>query len=36
LKDADIALAIRRLNILGWLDANPSPGLPVPEEALIA
>ncbi len=36
LKDTDIALAIRRLNILGWLDVKPSPELPVPEEALIA
>jgi uncharacterized protein YwgA/O-acetyl-ADP-ribose deacetylase (regulator of RNase III) len=36
LKDTDIALAIRRLNILGWLDAKPSPELPVPEEAMIA
>ena len=36
LKDTDIALAIRRLNILGWLDANLSPELPVPEEAMIA
>src|SRR6266702_7115180 len=36
LKDADIALAIRRLNILGWLDVKPSPELPVPEEAMIA
>jgi len=36
LKDADIALTIRRLNVLGWLDAKPSPELPVPEEAMIA
>jgi uncharacterized protein YwgA/O-acetyl-ADP-ribose deacetylase (regulator of RNase III) len=36
LKDTDIALAIRRLNILGWLDVKPSPELPVPEEAMIA
>lgn len=36
LKDAEVALAIRRLNILGWLDAKPSPELPVPEEAMIA
>lgn len=36
LNDTDIALSIRRLNILGWLDAKPSTELPVPEEALIA
>ena len=36
LKDSDVALAIRRLNILGWLDAKPSPELPVSEEAMIA
>lgn len=36
LKDTDVALAIRRLNILGWLDAKPSADLPVPEEAMIA
>jgi uncharacterized protein YwgA/O-acetyl-ADP-ribose deacetylase (regulator of RNase III) len=36
LKDTDIALAIRRLNILGWLDVKPSTELPVPEEAMIA
>ncbi len=36
LKDTDIALTIRRLNVLGWLDAKPSPELPVPKEAMIA
>jgi uncharacterized protein YwgA/O-acetyl-ADP-ribose deacetylase (regulator of RNase III) len=36
LKDTDVALAIRRLNILGWVDAKPSAELPVPEEAMIA
>jgi len=36
LKETDIALAIRRLNILGWLNVEPSPELPVPEEAMIA
>ncbi len=36
LKEGDIALAIRRLNILGWLEATPSQDLPVPEEAMIA
>jgi O-acetyl-ADP-ribose deacetylase (regulator of RNase III)/uncharacterized protein YwgA len=36
LNDADVALAIRRLNVLGWIDATPSDTLPVPEEAMIA
>lgn len=36
LQDSDIALAIRRLNVLGWIDAAPSRDLPLPEEALIA
>lgn len=36
LNETDIAVAIRRLNILGWLDAKPSADLPVPEEAMIA
>ena len=36
LKGTNVALAIRRLNILGWLEAKPSPELPVPEEAMIA
>jgi len=36
LKDSDVALAIRRLNVLGWLNATPSRDLPVPEEAMIA
>src|SRR5207248_2898568 len=36
LNDADVALAIRRLNILGWIDATPSANLPLPEEAMIA
>ena len=36
LKDEDVALAIRRLNILGWIDALPSEGLPLVEEAMIA
>jgi uncharacterized protein YwgA/O-acetyl-ADP-ribose deacetylase (regulator of RNase III) len=36
LADADVALAIRRLNVLGWIDAAPSEALPLPEEAMIA
>lgn len=36
LNDVDVALAIRRLNVLGWIDALPSEALPLPEEALIA
>jgi uncharacterized protein YwgA/O-acetyl-ADP-ribose deacetylase (regulator of RNase III) len=36
LQDGDVALAIRRLNVLGWIDATPSEDLPVAEEALIA
>lgn len=36
LEEGDIALAIRRLNILGWLEAEQSRDLPLPEEALIA
>lgn len=36
LNETDIAISIRRLNILGWLDAKPSTDLPVPEEAMIA
>ena len=36
LNDSEVALAIRRLNVLGWIDALPSDNLPLPEEALIA
>jgi O-acetyl-ADP-ribose deacetylase (regulator of RNase III)/uncharacterized protein YwgA len=36
LNDVDVALAIRRLNVLGWIEALPSEALPLPEEALIA
>jgi uncharacterized protein YwgA len=36
LNDADVALAIRRLNVLGWIDALPSEDLPLVEEAMIA
>jgi O-acetyl-ADP-ribose deacetylase (regulator of RNase III) len=36
LNEADVALAIRRLNVLGWIDALPSDDLPLEEEAMIA
>jgi uncharacterized protein YwgA/O-acetyl-ADP-ribose deacetylase (regulator of RNase III) len=36
LNEVDVALAIRRLNVLGWIDAVPSSELPVLEEAMIA
>jgi len=36
LNDRDVALAIRRLNVLGWIDAVPSETLPLSEEAMIA
>jgi O-acetyl-ADP-ribose deacetylase (regulator of RNase III)/uncharacterized protein YwgA len=36
LKEADIALAIRRLNLLGWLDVAPSADLPIQEELMTA
>lgn len=36
LDESDVALAIRRLNVLGWIDAVPSDSLPLLEEALIA
>jgi len=36
LKDDDVALAIRKLNLLGWIDALPSKDLPLIEEAMIA
>jgi hypothetical protein len=36
LNDVEVALAIRRLNVLGWLDAEPSKELPVSEELMIA
>jgi uncharacterized protein YwgA/O-acetyl-ADP-ribose deacetylase (regulator of RNase III) len=36
LNDTDVALAIRRLNVLGWIDALPSDDLPLEEEAMIA
>jgi len=36
LNDSDVALAIRRLNVLGWIDAVPSEDLPLVEEAMTA
>jgi O-acetyl-ADP-ribose deacetylase (regulator of RNase III)/uncharacterized protein YwgA len=36
LSEKDVALAIRRLNVLGWIEATPSDGLPLLEEAMIA
>jgi len=36
LNDGDVALAIRRLNVLGWIDAAPSESLPLVEEAMTA
>jgi uncharacterized protein YwgA/O-acetyl-ADP-ribose deacetylase (regulator of RNase III) len=36
LNEREVALAIRRLNVLGWIDAVPSEALPLPEEAMIA
>ena len=36
LNDSDVALAIRRLKVLGWIDALPSESLPVVEEVMIA
>jgi len=36
LQASDVALAIRRLNVLGWIDASPSEDMPLPQEALIA
>jgi O-acetyl-ADP-ribose deacetylase (regulator of RNase III)/uncharacterized protein YwgA len=36
LDEGDVALAIRRLNVLGWIDAAPSESLTLPEEAMIA
>jgi O-acetyl-ADP-ribose deacetylase (regulator of RNase III)/uncharacterized protein YwgA len=35
LNESDVALAIRNLNMLGWLDARPSADLPLSEEALL-
>ncbi|HTY83892.1 MAG TPA: macro domain-containing protein [Silvibacterium sp.] len=36
LNEEDVALAIRRLNVLGWIDALASESLPLAEEMLIA
>lgn len=36
LNESDVALAIRRLNVLGWIDATPTEALRLPEEAMIA
>ena len=36
LNEPDVALSIRRLNMLGWLDVEPSKDLPVSEELMIA
>jgi len=36
LDESEVALAIRRLNVLGWIDAAASSDLPLPEEAMIA
>ncbi len=33
--EADVALTIRNLSMLGWLNVKPSEDLPVPEEALL-
>jgi O-acetyl-ADP-ribose deacetylase (regulator of RNase III)/uncharacterized protein YwgA len=35
LSESEVALAIRNLNVLGWLDAKPSADLPLNEEALL-
>jgi O-acetyl-ADP-ribose deacetylase (regulator of RNase III)/uncharacterized protein YwgA len=35
LNEAEVALAIRNLNMLGWLHAKPSSDLPLNEEALL-
>jgi len=35
LSEHEVALAIRNLNMLGWLDAKPSVDLPLSEEALL-
>jgi hypothetical protein len=35
LNDEDVARMIRNLNLLGWLDLEPSPELPLPEHTLV-
>ena len=34
-RDEDIAVAIRNLNVLGWLNTRPSPDLPLPQAAAV-
>lgn len=34
LQDDEIAQSIRDLNALGWIDAQPSPNLPLPQEEI--
>jgi uncharacterized protein YwgA len=36
LKDVDVALAVRQLNMLGWIHVQPSSDLPVSEDLMIA
>jgi hypothetical protein len=36
LSESEVAVAIRRLNVLGWINAMPSETLPLPEVAMIA
>jgi uncharacterized protein YwgA len=36
LGEAQVALTIRNLSMLGWLDVNPSVDLPVPEETMVS
>jgi len=36
LDESEVALAIRRLNVLGWIKATASEDLPIAEEAMIA
>ena len=36
LNEMDVALAIRGLNMLGWLEAEPSDELPISEDLMIA
>lgn len=35
LKEEDVSQAIRDLNLLGWINAELSPDLPLPEEAML-
>lgn len=36
LNESEVALSIRRLNVLGWIEATASEDLPLPAEAMIA